>query len=254
MIAINIILNERHTVEQILSEKKIVQNIAYTASVLAKYYLHDKLLTKGQTYQKINEFFTENVEEYNEAKWYDSLDHIIHKARKYELVDISALQIYAEELEILTSYSPRQQRILFSSLCYAKYYNSLNPHNNNWVNSPYKQIFTSANVRIKTDDQYKIIGELVRSDALSLSKKVDNLNYSVNILQNTGTPAFQVTCFDNLGYQYMKHLGDKTIKCCKLCGGLFRYTGKGPRQYCDPCRKIKLTERYAKYYRKKRNS
>ena len=73
LIVINIVLNEKTLVEKILETKELEGSIPYTATLLAKYYIHEKGLEPAQVYKTINEFLKESCESYREAKWYSCM-------------------------------------------------------------------------------------------------------------------------------------------------------------------------------------
>lgn len=258
LIIINISLNENQEVQKILASQKIKDTIPYTAALLAKYYLHEEGLTPSATYKKLDTFFKDNSEDYKESKWYSYFDRLILKSKKYPLVQIGALPVYQSEIAVIQKHIPRLQRVLFTSLCFAKYYNAINANNNNWVNTDYKNIFLGADIRTTKEMQCRYIGSMLQAGLISLSKKVDNLNYRVEFLAHDGEVAMEITDLDNLGLQYQLFQKDKSVLRCSCCGQLFkdsslkkRKGGGRKRKYCDVCRKDKLLKRYIKYYNSK---
>lgn len=256
LIVINIVLNEKTLVEKILETKELEGSIPYTATLLAKYYIHEKDLEPAQVYKIINEFLKESCESYREAKWYSCIDEIIHKAKKYPLVEIDSLPIYESEMETINGLENlRDQKILFTALCLAKYYNALNPQNNNWVNTDYKDLFSLGNTVGTRERRCQIIGRLFRSDCITMSKKVNSLNFSVDILVDSGDVALEITDFKNLGNRYLHFIGYPEISVCSCCGEPFRDISKKKkhrkgrlRQYCTSCKNEMQLNRYTKYY------
>lgn len=256
LIVINITLNEKKLVKKILETKELEGSIPYTANLLAKHYIHEECISPSQTYKNINEFLKAACEDYREAKWYSCIDEIIHRAKKYPLIEIDSLPIYKSELEIIDSLeNSRDQKVLFTALCLAKYYNALNPKNNNWVNTNYKDLFLLANTTGTRERRCQIIGRLFRRGCITMSKKVDSLNFSVDILANSGEVAYEVTTFKNLGNKYLHLTGDPKVILCSCCGEPFRDQKRGqkgakgrPRKYCTSCKNTNLLNRYMKYY------
>lgn len=201
--------------------------------------------------------------EYKESNWYSYFDAVIHKAKKYPLLEIDYLPVYEEEMEFIQKVKGvRKQKLLFTAMCAAKYYNTINEMNNNWVNFKYKDLFVSANTIIGKTKQCEIIGELSREGSIVLSKKINNLNFQIPFIQASGREVLKITDLDNLGYQYLAFMGNPEIKHCACCGTPFRddslSTAKkrskpGRRKkYCSACRDQKLLERYSKYYYSKK--
>lgn len=256
LIVINITLNEKKLVKKILDTKELEGSIPHTAALLAKHYIHEEGLSPSQAYKNINEFLKTVCEDYRESKWYSCIDEIIHRAKKYPLIEIDSLPIYKSELEIIDSLeNSRDQKVLFTALCLAKYYNALNPKNNNWVNTNYKDLFLLANTTGTRERRCQIIGRLFRSGCITMSKKVDSLNFSVDILAESGDIAYEVTSFKNLGNKYLHLTGDPKVILCSCCGEPFRDQKRGqkgikgrPRMYCTSCKNTNLLKRYMKYY------
>lgn len=252
--------------EQIIKNNEIFEKISYTANLLSRYYYHEIGLRKAKIYQLVNDFLKQNSEEYKESEWYISLDRYAQRAKKYPLVKIDYIEITQYELERLQTANLNEQKILFSCVCIAKYYNALHPANNNWVNLDCKDIFSLANIKTTRKKQFSLLKHLKDQGFISLSKKIDNTNFKVSFIQSTTATdsdvVLKITNINDLGYQYEKFIGNHDIYQCKCCGKYLKavknnnYALKTPMQtrkkkYCDECREEKLRARYIKYHKNK---
>lgn len=127
------------------------------------------------------------------------------------------------------------KKTMFAILCFAKYFNAINPNNNNWSNRKYSEIFSAADVKTKNKDQCLILNSLCESGFISFSKRVNSLNIKVNIIDNTYPVVLQITDFRNLGNQYLKFIGEKYF-VCSMCGATIKQTSS-VHKYCNVCAK-----------------
>lgn len=172
---------------------------------------------------------------YNPVKWSETLDKFVKNAAKYPLVHIDYVPVTKSELEkIELLESRRHQRLMFSMLCIAKFYDLKNPQNNHWVNQDDKVVFALASTPMSKHDQNIVLHELFKAGYIKFSQKVDNLNSQVQIIDNDSPVVLKISDFRKLGYEYMLYKGANYIRC-KNCGKLVKQNKNGTKQFCDDC-------------------
>ena len=154
------------------------------------------------------------------------------------------IQIYEEELAVIkTCGGIKDQKLLFTLLCYSK---ASNP-TNNWVTTPAKILFQSAGINLSIKDQDVMIYNLKKNGFLINSKKIISNNIKINIpLKENSEKIVKLEIDDlrSLGAVYQAYLGGsamahKVLKKCRCCGAPFiDGSTKNNIQYCSACKKL----------------
>lgn len=172
---------------------------------------------------------------YNPVKWSETLEKFVSQAAKYPLIEIDYVPITQKELDKIAALNSRRlERLMFTMLCVAKFYDLKNPNNNHWVNQEDKTIFTLAATPMSKHDQNIALHELYKLDYIAFSRKVDNLNSQVLIVDDDSPIVLKINDFRKLGYEYMLHKGANYVRC-RNCGMLTKQNKNGTRQFCDNC-------------------
>ena len=133
----------------------------------------------------------------------------------------------------------KHEKLLFSMLCFAKLYNSISENNHNWINTSISDIFNVAkvNYRLKKD-KFLYLNDIFNLGYISFSKKNDNLNIQVNIIDVNSKPILNISDFRELGYEYEYFKTNKknNFMRCKKCNRLIKRITNN-QLYCPICRK-----------------
>ena len=169
-------------------------------------------------------------------KWQRTVDKIVAKAKGKGIIEIEYVGITEKELaEIAKLRKESLKKLAFTLLCIAKYFNTIRPENNSWVNTPDKDVFRMADIRtLDCKRQQQLIRELYLLGLIGYSKVVDNVNLQVLFVDAETEPVLHIYQFDDLGYQYLEYVGDPSIVHCKCCGKLIKKTSCR-KDYCDEC-------------------
>lgn len=245
----NIVLDEREYAENVLQSHNLGPKPTEALTRVARYYLSFDGAKKSDARQAVEEFMLRCDPNINLVKWQEALDHIMRNAAKHDLINIDSVPITQKELDVCgslpgdtkrtdllmykgTSNKPLQ-RLLFTLICLAKYFDAVSSKNNGWVNRPDKEIFKLANVLTSVKRQSLMLNDLLRLGCIGFSRKVDNVNIKVLCIDHTGEPVMQITDFRNLGYRYMMYCGEPYIEC-EQCGLVTRRR-KNIQKYCPDC-------------------
>ena len=203
---------------------------------VARYYL-DKDYPKKEVRKMLDIFLLKCDPSASLPKWSKTLDIALTKALKYNMINIEYIGItQSEMMKISRLQGIQTQRLAFTLLCLSKYWNTVNPASNFWVNNKDSDIMRMANINTSIRRQSEMYHYLMETGMIRFSKKVDNTNIRVCFADDNSV-AMKITDFRNLGYQYLKYIGEPYFEC-QNCGitSKFSNTAKGGKQkYCKNC-------------------
>ena len=137
-------------------------------------------------------------------------------------------------MEIIQSVKGKsRQKVLFTLLILAKYYNAVSDKNKNWTNLEYKKIFKLANVQLSIQNQALLINDLYNCGFVNVSKNVGKPNIQVNFVDNESDTVLTIARLKDLGKEYLMFCGEDYIRCQK-CGTLVK-NYKNTNKYCKTC-------------------
>jgi len=181
---------------------------------------------------------------YNSARWSKTLDRFIRSAKKYKLSEIEYIPITMNELHTISQIGNiREERLLFSLLCFAKLYNAKNEKNNGWVNANIRDICRTARVSVTINDREHLLYELSKLKLIKCSSKSGNDNLKVLFIDNDSNSEaiLKITDFKELGYEYLNwKRGELFI--CKKCGKIYKQNKNCTRIYCKECSEYRPIE------------
>lgn len=227
-------MNERRRAEDILSSVQETTNPIHNVYLLSRYYYAQGMRQK-EVLEKIEDYLRQ-FPFLVLPKWQRTVDKIVTKAKGKGLIEIEYVGITEKELaEIAKLRKESLKKLAFTLLCIAKYFNTIRPENNSWVNTPDKDVFRMADIRtLDCKRQQQLIRELYLLGLIGYSKVVDNVNLQVLFVDAETEPVLHIYQFDDLGYQYLEYVGDPSIVHCKCCGKLIKKTSKR-LDYCPDC-------------------
>lgn len=246
----SIVLNETKQAEHIIEQGEVGNKPASTLFLLGKYYRQKEKLDKDQTFNRLNEFMQQHCNNYNPAQWEALIEDISNKAVKYSLREIQFVGITQSELDKIAEMDNiKYQQLLFTMLCYAKYYNIISENNNGWVNTAIGEIYKAARVTVKyKKDKFLYLNDIAASSLISFTNKNDNLNIRITFTDMNHESVLNIEDFREPGYEYLNYIGNGKFIRCVECNRLIKKTGRNSK-YCSICRKKKELEKYKKYNR-----
>lgn len=210
-----------------------------TINLLVRYLYHVKGYKRAKIVEWVDSFMYDNYKPYDDAQWYGSILKYIKKAPEQPLRKIKGIPVTQLELDTISSINnPKKERYLFVLLCLAKYRNLYMglERNNNWVNYKDNFIFKQAGIYDQIAKRDYMVYELKEAGYVTNSLKNSSVSIRVNFIDVSDVePALVVTDMRELGYQYRKYKGDKTIKICRSCSVHFRVSSPN-KLYCDRCK------------------
>lgn len=238
-------MNEYRYALEIIKNGIVGDKPSETLSILARYYRHKENKGNTEIYNLLNNHMSTYYPNYNPVKWSITLDNQVKKSKKYPLIEIDYVSISANELETISKIrNIRLERLTFTLLCCAKFGNLRNNLNNNWVNREYKELFCLARVVVTSRKQCEMLHELKKMGLITTSKKIDNINISVNFVDEQSNVVLNIDDFRELGYEYMLYHGGKYIRCVE-CDKLIKPRTNNSK-YCKDCASYSLIERKTK--------
>ena len=249
-------MDEKSYAEKVIKEGLISKNPKDTLYILAKYF-YSFNYKPHKVYQELNDFMASNYKNYNPVKWDITLDYEVKRAKKKSLVMITGIPITKSELEVIQKVKSKQlQRLAFTLLCISKFNNMVNEKNHNWVNRETKEIFSLTHMQKSKNDQSLMMNDLKTLGLIRYSQIVDNTNVTVNFVDNESEVILLIDDCRELGYEYLKYLGEKFINC-QDCGRLVKVNNKDNQTArCKECQHEHLQQlwRESKQRNKVKNS
>ena len=235
----DIIMNEYTYAENLLNKQDLKacdlgDKPSSTLNLLARYYREI-----GKNDDEIKELLSNFLnrclkDKYKESKWIDSVFYQVVKSKKYTLKKVDNVIVTKSEIEIIQSVKGKsRQKVLFTLLVLAKYYNAVSDKNKNWTNLEYKKIFKLANVQLSIRNQALLINDLYNCGFVNVSKNVGKPNIQVNFVDNESDTVLTITRLKDLGKEYLMFCGEDYIRCQK-CGTLVK-NYKNTNKYCKTC-------------------
>lgn len=236
----DIIMNEYTYAENLLNKQDLKacdlgDKPSSTLNLLARYYREI-----GKNDDEIKELLSDFLnhclkDKYKESKWIDSIFYQVIKSKKYNLKKVDNVIVTKSEMEIIQSVKGKsRQKVLFTLLILAKYYNAVSDKNKNWTNLEYKKIFKLANVQLSIQNQALLINDLYNCGFVNVSKNVGKPNIQVNFVDNESDTVLTITRLKDLGKEYLMFCGEDYIRCQK-CGVPIKKSRNGKVKYCGKC-------------------
>lgn len=234
-----IVLNENEWAVDMIKSRSLGKKPFETFVRVARYYI-DNGMPKKEVRRKLDMLLIQADPTASLTKWSDTLDYALDQAAKRKAVDIKSIDITDRELERISVVSGKQaKRLAFTLLCLAKYWDIAGKGSDHWVNTPDYDIMRMANINTSIKRQSMMYYNLKAVNLIQFSRRVDNTNVRVLFIED-GNVVLRITDFRNLGYQYLKYLGEPYFECSN-CGITTKVDGaqfgkRGPRQkYCKEC-------------------
>ena len=283
-------MNEVAEAERCLNDHFIEDPQKVYAQLVIRYLIEVKGESKEAAKEHTIEYLEKSIpdfDDYTRELWDNSLNKYASKDKFYKLCDRDSIYIYPDELDLINTLQDNQtEKLMFTLLCFAKYYNLRNEKNNNWVNAKFDTLFTMANLKsLSRSRKLALLHTLCERGLISRGYRIDSYNLRVEIIESeSACPVGEVKSMFDLGYTYLgcKHLrhyeicvccdsmyskpitknhlcpectakygSEAKIKKCKDCGKLINITGKSNRVVrCEECQ-IKSTQNQWKNNSKK---
>ena len=231
-----IIVNEVEFAERCLKEGLCGEKPYKVASILARYYYHEKKLKPKQIKTKLSDFLETYDETYarQTEQWLEKMPSIIKYAKEHPLHHITGVSIRKSEMDQIVSLHNRTlERLAFTLLCLAKFNNLKNAQNDNWVNYDWKTIFNLAHISGGDMERAKKLSALAEAGFTERSHLWGNNSSRVVYVTDEGEEVVFVSDFRELGYEYVNYRSGGFIRCGE-CDRLFKPSVHN-QIYCAEC-------------------
>ena len=232
-----IVLNENKWAKEMIDNRTLGKKPSETLRRVARYYF-DEGLDKRKTRQKLESFLVGCDQSISIPKWADSIEFALSCAKKREAISIDRIVITEPEMERIGELGGAMvQRLAFTLLCLAKYWDAATKRDVHWVNSKDSDIMRMANINTSIKRQSAMYNDLYTASLIRFSKRVDNTNVQVQYVCD-GKTAVEVTDLRNLGYQYGMYREPNKYLKCENCGIVVKQTSPNvgrPQKYCREC-------------------
>lgn len=229
-----IVLDEREWAEDAIANKRMGKKPSDTLRRLAKYYRYVEGRKRSDICDMLEDFVKACDPSANPLDWQEAIKAAAKAGERHPLIQVDGIDVTESEMNTITKLDGTQrQRIAFTLLCVAKYYNAAREKNNCWVNEELKEIMNMAGVHVSSNRQSAYIHEFYCNDLIALSNRVDNINIRVKFIDDKSPVVMRITDFRNLGNQYLMYHGEPIFQC-EMCGLAIRRRGNRHR-FCPDC-------------------
>lgn len=233
-----IVLNEREWAEEVIESRRMRAPALETLGRLARYWRQACGYQKAEIRRRLEDFVLSCDPDSVLIKWEKTIEKAVKSCDRYSLIEIESVPVTDREIETISSIGRRQEeRLAFTLLCVAKYWNMASENNNCWVNEKESDLFKMANVTTRSDKRDMMFNDLYSRGLIALGKRVDSLNVQVlfmdSELDGESTVVLEVDDFRNLGNQYHMLRGESFLRCTNC--GLCVKRGNGSQKYCKDC-------------------
>ena len=239
----NVIFNEKRDIENIISSGDVTQDsVNRVISSMAKYNLYIRKLNDEDNYYNIAEWLKTNYSLYIETEF----DHIIRAkikaAYKYNLLYSDDIQIYQNELDIISSENDiKTEKVLFVLLCIAKLQRNMFGYKNGKYKFALTNIFKLARVHIPSTNRGVFIHHLLEKNYIGAPFINSDDSRWVNFICEDGDPVIIVNelDFEELAYVYLNWKNNGVgYGRCEYCHKLMKKSNKRTHRFCENCSKI----------------
>lgn len=208
-----------------------------TLKRVARYFMDEYHMDRSAARGRLELFLLQCDPAASPVRWREALDRSVKFASKYPAINIESISVTAGEMKRIESLEGRQtQRLAFTLLCLAKYWNIVTGKDSFWVNTKDCEIMEMANVKTSMKRQSQMYSVLSQAGMIDFSRKVDNTSVRVCFAED-GETAMRITDLRNLGYQYLMYQGEPFF-VCEGCGITTKQADGGNRRrqrYCPEC-------------------
>lgn len=175
---INIVINEAEKAKELLENiDKINENLYQNLLILSKYFKYVLNYQENKIKKELNLILEKTVKKYIPREYEDFIDKIIKKSNEQSLFCYENMPITNNEVKLIKELKDKTlERIMFTLVCLAKYFDLINSKNNHWVALDIKAIFYISGLKRTKVDQIKILRKL---------KELDYIEFSKNIVSNS---------------------------------------------------------------------
>ena len=236
---INFKFDDKKDIENKINSNYVNQeNPEDTIRDLARYNHHVLKMKKEDNYDAILAYMTNNCSDFYEEQYFKIIYRNISSAKKYKFRSVAPVKITQTEIDKIVGLNDiRKEKIAFTLLAVAKYYNNVSSDNNNRMYISMSDLFKLARVSIPCKERAGYLnfayqeGILVEHTFVGTNLKV------VGIVDDSSDAVLELgeDDYKELAYAYLNYKNGG-YKHCKNCGKLFKMHKNAPgRLYCKDC-------------------
>ena len=227
------ILNEKLYAEDVIKKRTLGENTYVTIKILAKYYYSMGYKHK-EIVRLIEDFMIKCDPVANMVYWRDEIEKQVKASKNKRLIMLDGIHITESEMNKVKNLDGvLSQRLMFTMLCVAKYFNAVRDANNNWLNITDRDLFALANIMVTNKRKALMVNDLWQKEYVGYSRVIDNTNLNIKIVDDDSPDEIVITDFRNIGNQYRRYCGEKYI-ACQECGIVIK-SNAAAHKYCDSC-------------------
>lgn len=205
--------------------------------LMSRYFRSQPGCGVKKTEEALREFIHNSFPDGASEQWGQVISNAVKNAKKFPLKRCDGIPVTDKELRIVKRLEHRNdQKMLFTLIVLAKYFNWRRDNDSNWVNIPLSNILKLAGGNITTDAGYMSLHRLYTKDLIAFRRGIGDLAVRVCCLHEKSPVILCLTDMRAIGFEYLNYAGMGDFIRCAECGILVRQSRNGGRRYCDRCR------------------
>lgn len=212
----------------------------YELCILSKYFFNLGC-KKSEVKENIIEFCHDNLQDFNEVKYFDKINQIVNTASRNKPIEIGAIPIYKSYIDFIEEYGSdlKTKKVLMSLIVFSDINKKLDKPN--YLNMKYSLFIKTCGIQ-KVQNIYPILAQLEKNGLIRVCRN-SNIEMLFNIEQDE--EIFSVSDFNSIYMYYYNYIKRGKYIECSECGKIVKYTAN--RKYCKECQHDKYLEKQVKY-------
>lgn len=234
-----IIMDEVEYAKECVEAGELGDKPYYTMAAMSKYLYQIKGLSESAIINFLFSLLEVSGSYYwNKRRfWQKEINEIVKQYKENKIYTIREVAVTKSEWEkIIGINNSTLERLAFTILVLAKFYDLKREEPNGWLNLKTKEIFDIAGCNCQAKEQDKHLNSLMKMGLVEFPVKSTNLSVRVTFIDNESEVFARINDLRALGYEYLNLRGGDFIRCQK-CGVLTRGNKAGTKKYCAKCAK-----------------
>jgi hypothetical protein len=234
-----IIMDEAEYAKECVEAGELGDKPYYTMAAMSKYLYQIRGLSENAIINFLFSLLEVSGSYYwNKRRfWQKEINEIVKQHKEDKIYTIREVAVTKSEWEkIVGINNSTLERLAFTILVLAKFYDLKREEPNGWLNLKTKEIFDIAGCNCQVIEQDKYLNRLMKLGLIEFPVKSTNLSIRVVFIDNESEVFAKINDLRALGFEYRNLKGEDLMRCQK-CGVLTNKNKNGTKKYCAKCAK-----------------
>lgn len=225
----------KYAYEIVIGKRGDELSMGKQAYYIARYCYHELKMDDDDTYAMILNWMSYHNADFYEPSHAALIVNQMQAGKKRPLYKVDEIHISSTELEKIKALkNAKQERILFTLLCWAKYQAKAFGMKDGLVRYEMGPLFQSSCVSIRGKDRAYFLHDLYAQGVIGIPKRIDTPCLYVKIIDDADTAmtVSEIEC-QTTGFLWMQYVHDEEFQQCQNCGRLMHADKR--HRYCKQC-------------------